>query len=224
VLTLSVRQGVTAAALAAACLLALASAPAFAPAQGCGGVQKRQALKPAAGGRAPLIVGDSVLLGAMPQVARTGLQINAHGCRGWSEGMAVLRALRRAGTLPPAVVIMLGTNYGITRASIRTALAIVGPDRALVLLTPREVLGEEGSDAAAVRAAGIAYPDRLLVLDWARHTRGRGSWFQPDGIHLTARGAAGLARFLAAVRPYAGGIPVAQSDVRPGERVAAPLP
>lgn len=191
---------------------------------GCGGVQRRGATTKLAAGPAPLIVGDSVLLGAMPQVARVGLRINAAGCRGWSEGLSVLRAQRRAGTLPPAVVMMLGTNYGISRRAIDVALSVVGRDRALIVLTPREVFGEEGADAAAVRAAGRRYPDRLLVLDWAKHTRGKGSWFQPDGIHLTLRGALGLARFLRAVTPFAGGIPAIEAGVRQDGRVPVGLP
>ena len=212
-------------AVVAAGLVTLGAAGALADmaVAGCGGVQVRRATTPLRSGPPPLVVGDSVLLGAMPQVARVGLQIDAHGCRGWGEGLGVLRARRRASTLPKAVVMMLGTNYGITRASIRAAMAIVGRHRALIVLTPREVFGEEGADAAAVRAAGRAFPERLLVLDWAKHTRSRGSWFQPDGIHLTAQGAVGLARFLRAVTPFAGGIPAFERGARQEGRVTTPL-
>lgn len=204
--------GATALALLAATAAALLAAG---PAQaGCGGVQHRRALVRPRTGPPPLMIGDSVLLGALDQVSRAGFDIDTRGCRGWSEGMAVLRARRRARILPPEVVVQLGTNYDITAASIRTALAILGPDRLLVLLTPREVFGESGADAAAVRAAGRRYPDRVLVLDWVAHTQGHASWFQPDGIHLTERGAAGLARFVATVRRYAAGIPRVTPAVR----------
>lgn len=187
---------------------------------GCGGVQHRAARKHLWAGPAPLIIGDSVLLGAMPQVAAAGFEIDTRGCRGWSEGMAVLRARRRAGTLPPEVVVQLGTNFNITRAAIRTALAIVGRERVLVLLTPREVFGEDGADAAAVRAAGRAYPDRILVLDWVRHTQGHSDWFAPDGIHLGPRGASGLARFLRQAARFASGPPRRSGGFRQDGRVA----
>jgi hypothetical protein len=207
-----------AAALALAAATVLLSAPAAQA--GCGGVQHRAARKHLTAGRAPLMIGDSVLLGAMPEVTRAGFEIDTRGCRGWSEGMNVLRARRHAGTLPPEVVVQLGTNFNITRASIRTALSIVGPGRVLVLLTPREVFGEDGADAAAVRAAGRAYPDRILVLDWVRHTRGHSSWFAPDGIHLSGRGAAGLARFLRTAARYAAGPPRRASGFHQDGRVA----
>lgn len=198
-------------------------APAAAQA-GCGGVQHRMpSQQRPATGRPPLMIGDSVLLGALGEVARAGLETDTRGCRGWTEGMAVLRARRRAGTLPGAVVLQLGTNFGVTGRAIRTALTILGPDRLLVLLTPREVFGEDGADAAAIRAAGRRHPDRVLVLDWVRHTRGRDPWFQPDGIHLTRRGAAGLARFVAPLTRLAGGIRRAERGVRQDGRVAAAL-
>lgn len=209
-------------AVALAACAALA-APAAAHA-GCGGVQDRPALRHLGHGPAPLMIGDSVLLGAMPEVARAGFQIDTRGCRGWYEGMAVLERRRHQHALPPEVVVQLGTNYSITRAGIRLALSIVGPHRALVLLTPREVFGEDGADAAAVRAAGRDYPTRILVLDWARYTAGRSSWFQPDGIHLTDRGARGLAAFLRRAAPFADGPPEYQDGIQPAERVAMPLP
>ncbi|WP_354700286.1 hypothetical protein DSM112329_00554 [Paraconexibacter sp. AEG42_29] len=186
---------------------------------GCGGVQQRSAQTRLTTGQAPLMIGDSVLLGALREVTRAGFEINTRGCRGWREGMAVLRARRRAGTLPREVVVALGSNGGVTRASIRTALAITGRHRVLVLLTPRELRGTSG--AAAVRAAGRAHPDRILVIDWARRARAAAGWLQPDGIHLTPRGAAGLAQLLGRAARYAGGPPYRSAAFRQDGRVAA---
>src|SRR3954465_11587982 len=42
----------------------------------------------------PLIIGDSVLLGAVDAVAKRGWTVNAHGCRSWQGGA---RTLRRQG-------------------------------------------------------------------------------------------------------------------------------
>ena len=39
----------------------------------------------------PLAIGDSVMLGAVPQLARAGLEVNARGCRQMSEGLRVIR-------------------------------------------------------------------------------------------------------------------------------------
>jgi hypothetical protein len=70
-------------------------------------------------------------------------------------------------------------------------------------MTPREVGGYGGPDAANMRNVAKRFPDRTLLLDWVRYTRGRGGWFQPDGVHLTLSGAAGFADFLKIALPYA---------------------
>jgi hypothetical protein len=117
----------------------------------------------------------------------------------------------------------------------RAALAVLVAAACLTAAAPAQagcggtqhrkaLTGEEGADADAVRAAGRAHPDRIVVLDWARHTRGRDAWLQPDGIHLTDRGAAALARFLAAATPYAGGPVRTEDGARQEGAIAVGLP
>lgn len=170
---------------------------------GCGGVERVAPKKHLVDNRAPLIVGDSVLLGAMGTVAAEGFEVNAHGCRGWGEGIAYLRARRHAGSLPHLVVLQLGTNWSITAHGIREAVSITGSRRVLAIMTPREVGGFGGRDAQNVRAAAKRYPEQVLVLDWVRYTRTKAAWFAPDGIHLTWSGIDGIARFLRRAVPYA---------------------
>jgi hypothetical protein len=181
--------------------LVLAAAPAAHA--GCGGTQVRQTRHKANQGRPPLIVGDSVLLGAMNETTAAGFDLNTRGCREWSEGMGVLRAYKRAGRLPHLVVMELGTDWTVSVREIRSAMALVGRSRVLGLMTPREVGGYGGSDAAHMREVARRFPKRTVLLDWVAHTRGRGSWFQPDGVHLTLKGAAGFGAFLKSALPYA---------------------
>ena len=61
-----------------------ASAPAAQAA--CGGVQHFQPTKLRRPGAPPLAVGDSVMLGAAPQLRRRGFEIDVRGCRQMSEG------------------------------------------------------------------------------------------------------------------------------------------
>jgi hypothetical protein len=115
-------------------------------------------------------------------------------------GLGLMRARERAGTLPHVVIVALGTNWVITPADIRRALAIAGRGRVLVLVTPRESGGGSGRDAQVIRAAGRRHPERIRVADWVRFAAGHGSWFAAgDGIHLGPAGAAGMVRLL---RPY----------------------
>ena len=65
--------------------------------------------------------------------------------------------------------------------------------------------------SCAARPPG--HPGRIDVLDWVRHSRGHGSWFQPDGLHLTFAGAAAFARFLVRARPLARRSPTAFGSI-----------
>jgi hypothetical protein len=181
-------------------LLAATAAPAAAA---CGGVQDYQPTKRTTKGKPPLAIGDSVMLLALPYLARAGFEANAHGCRGFPEGLSLLHGRRKH--LPKMVVIALGADFNITRTEIRRALHILGPKRLLVLVTPIELGGSGGRDAEVVRKAGRRYKRHIRVLDWVTYSRGHGSWFQPDGTHLTFKGARQFAKLIAQALPWAGG-------------------
>jgi hypothetical protein len=170
---------------------------------GCGGVQYVAAKKQPRRGRPPLAIGDSTMLLAMQALAREGWNVNAHGCRGMDEGLALIRHRRRIGRLPHLVTIALGTDFTISRHQIRSALHVLGPGRVLGLVTPWELGGYAGSDARVVRAVAADYRKRVLLLDWVKFSRGHGSWFQPDGCHLTFSGARAFARLFRQALPYA---------------------
>jgi hypothetical protein len=143
-------------------------------------------------GAAPLAVGDSVMLGAVPELRRAGFEVNARGCRQMNEGLELLASRRRS--LPDVVVVALGHNWTITIEEIRRALMILGPRRVLGMVTPR---GEFASARTAIYAAGRRWPARVRVLPWAARSAGKPwTW---DGLHLTAAGARGFARLLSKV-------------------------
>jgi hypothetical protein len=133
------------------------------------------------------------------ELSRAGFEVDVRGCRQMREGLHVLRARRRAGTLPRVVVVALGANWVIHMSEIRQALAILGRERVLGLVTPRESGGGSGSDAGVIRAAVRRYPNRVRVLDWVRYSAGHGGWFAGDGLHLGPGGARGLTRLLSRV-------------------------
>jgi len=51
---------------------------------------------------------------------------------------------------------------------------------------------------AAIRSAARRWP-QLRIADWHEASRAKSTWFGADGLHLSAQGAIGLARFL---RPH----------------------
>jgi hypothetical protein len=169
----------------------------------CGGAVKQQPLKKLGDFDAPLIIGDSVLLGAVKPVARQGYEVDTRGCRSWQEGAAIVRKRKKHGNLPHMVAMFLGADWEVTRNQIAETLYRLGPRRVLVLITPREVGGRDGKDAQTMRDMAAEHPDRIVLLDWMRHTRNRDSWFAPDGLHLSYGGITGLKKFVRRALPYA---------------------
>lgn len=179
--------------LCAALALALALALPVAAGASCGGTRTAKP-KPNGKYRAPLTVGDSTMLLALPNLRRIGFEANARGCRGMKEGLRLIYRRKKRDRLPHLVVLALGTDFSISHRQIRRALRIVGKHRVLGLVTPLELGGHGGRDAQVIREAGRAHKRRIRVLDWVRISRGHGRWFQPDGTHLTFSGARAFAR------------------------------
>jgi hypothetical protein len=157
-------------------------------------VVTKAAQRDALPGPAPLAIGDSVMLGAVDELAAVGFDVDARGCRAIWEARTVAESYKRHDGLPPVVVIAVGANFTIPLSEVRVILRVLGPDRVLGLVTPRETGGGAGADADAARAAGRRWPDRVRVLDWVAYSEGRSAWFAPDGLHLGPGGADAMAR------------------------------
>jgi hypothetical protein len=168
---------------------------------GCGGVQSVGPMGWHRRYRPPLAIGDSTMLLALDALSREGFSVNAHGCRQYPEALALLSRLRHANELPRVVVIDLGANGEVSEGDVTGALQILGHDRLLVLVTPRELGGGSGSDAQLVRAEGRRHPERVRVLDWVAYSAGHSDWFEPDGLHVSPRGSAAQTQLLAGVLP-----------------------
>jgi len=181
----------------------LVAAPTAAEAA-CGGVKAAKSKRNLVRGPEPLVIGDSVMLLAVERLARAGLYANARGCRQWREGHRILKKRKRQGRLPKLVVMALGTNWHIRRPEIARTRRLLGPKRVLGLVTPREP-GGYTRDARTLRAAARAHPRRLKLIDWVRFSRGHGSWFGGDGIHLTYRGVRNYVRCIRRVLVFADG-------------------
>jgi hypothetical protein len=163
------------------------------PALACNAATRSAArhLRPAHG-RPPLIIGDSTMIFAAPLLAGRGLEADAHGCRQFGAGVAMLRARRHAHTLARVAILALGANGPIPGRGISHALRAMGRRRVLGLVTPRNLT----SSQAQIRRAAGAHPDRVLLIDWARFSAGHGSWFGGDGLHVNQTGARAFARLI----------------------------
>ena len=151
-------------------------------------------------GRAPLALGDSTMIYAAPVLGRLGVEADARGCRGFADGVGILASRRRAGTLPRVVVLALGANGSTNAGLISHALRVVGRRRILALVTPRNQPG----GAAAMRRAAARFPDRVLLVDWVRHSARHDGWFGQDHLHVGQPGANAYARLIRrTIAPFA---------------------
>jgi hypothetical protein len=170
-------------------------------ASACGELRHSHAVRrPDRAGRAPLLIGDSTSIIAAPVLGRLGIEADAHGCRQFGQGVAMLAARRHARTLPHVVVLALGANGPISTGQIGAALRITGPHRVLALVTARR---SAATDAAMHRSAS-RHRDRVLLIDWVRYSAGHGGWFAGDGLHVNHEGASAYAHLIKdAVAPLA---------------------
>ena len=202
-----------------------ATSPVAAGAAACGEVQHHMPVDRDASTPPPLAIGDSVMLGAVEPLRRGGFEVDARECRQMSEGLRVLGARARAGTLPSAVAVGLGTNWTVTLDQIRRALRILGRERVLVLVTPRELGGAASTDHVAIRAGGRRWPGRVRVADWVAHSAGHRDWFWIDGLHLRARGARAFARLISRTLGANAAPPASPPPPEaPGGGAPAPIP
>jgi len=187
------RVGAAGVVIACVAMLGLA-APAAAA---CGGVKVAEPKKNVSRGPAPLAIGDSSMLFALPELAKRGFKANARGCRMMPEGIEVIKKANKRGPLPRLIVIALGADGTISMGQIRDVLKIIGRKTKLGLVVPLETGGQTGHDAEVVRDAAQKFDKRIRLLDWPNYSDGHPAWFQPDGLHLTFLGAERFARLCA---------------------------
>ncbi len=194
------------------CAVAALGAAVPAAEAACGGVKAAASKRNLVRGPEPVAIGDSVMLNAVGPLARAGFNANARGCRQWSEGHALLRRKKRKGRLPRLVVMALGTNWYIQRREIGRTRKLLGKKRVLAIVTPREPGGSRAG-ARTIRAAARAHPRHIELIDWVKFSRGHGSWFGGDGIHLTWTGVRYYVRYLRRALRFATG-PTAAASAR----------
>jgi hypothetical protein len=148
-------------------------------------------------GRPPLLIGDSVVGYAMPGLQRIGYRLNAQGCRTFPRGITALKREAHRRPLPRLIVFELGTAGNVTQDQINHVMRLIGPDRYLVLITPRVFRGGVDPDAADYyRAAELN--DHIGVVPWAEYGEAHPEWFYPDKVHPNPTGAKAFVRFLKA--------------------------
>ena len=81
--------------------------------------------------------------------------------------------------------------------AVKRALALVGPQRTLGLVTHRTWFGKPGPDTGVIRSMARRYRERVKLYDWVHYAAPHPAWFINDGLHTTDLGSRKFAAFLA---------------------------
>jgi hypothetical protein len=98
------------------------------------------------------------MLLSLAQLSQEGFDANARGCRQWAEALGMLSAMRSSRSLPSVVVLALGANGQVEDGEVSQALSILGPGRALVMVTHFDPGHVPGADTALIRSERLRPP------------------------------------------------------------------
>ncbi|MDZ8201153.1 acyltransferase family protein [Microbacterium sp. SSW1-59] len=134
-------------------------------------------------------VGDSVMLASAPSLLERfpGISVDAAESRSAWAGPGILRTLRDEGRLRPVVVVGLGTNGPVDRATLEEIADIAGPDRRVVLVNafaPRDWVPGVNDTLRTFAAAHSG----VSVADWSAAIDPHRELLAGDRIHPGHRG------------------------------------
>jgi hypothetical protein len=140
-------------------------------------------------------IGDSVMLGAKPQLQARGFHIvDAVVSRQFFRAPALVTYWRRQGKLPANVVIHLGNNGTVNLSDCYHAVR-AARHRKVFLVNLKVPRSWRLEDNHRLRQCARHFRNAYLI-DWYGHSHDRPGWFASDGYHLTGRGSIAYARFI----------------------------
>ncbi len=134
---------------------------------------------------APYSVGESVMLGAAPQLQAGGLQVNAAVSRQGKNVAEVVGQLRAAGQVGRTIVIQTGTNGPVSDDTFDAIMShLPAEDTPLVVfMTVRAPRGWIAENNIRIRQLPQRYPN-VMVLDWEKESQKISGDLARDGYHL----------------------------------------
>ncbi len=147
-------------------------------------------------------IGDSVMLGAVDQLAAVLPGIQIDGALGLQAASAVemLRTLSESGQLGEAVVVHIGSNGLIQRSEFEAIMAILEDVPRVVFVNVKVPRAWEARNNELLASQVARYSNAVLV-DWRGASADQADYFWNDGVHLRAEGAEVYAALIAAHIP-----------------------
>ena len=135
-----------------------------------------------------LAIGDSVMLGAAPEMAKYGITVDAKKSRPFKVALEIIMYVKATGALGDNVIIHLGTNSA-TKAETMDAIfgALSGVKKVIVLTNAVPGHDWEEGNNTLIRALPDKYPN-VTVLDWKLLVDPHPEWVYDDGTHLRPKG------------------------------------
>jgi hypothetical protein len=130
-------------------------------------------------------VGESVMLGAAPQLQAGGIVVNAAVSRQGKNVADVIGQLRAGGQLGRVVVVQTGTNGPVSDETFERIMSYLPADQTplVVFLTVRARRGWITDNNARILGLPAKYPN-VKVLDWLAESENVKGELARDGYHL----------------------------------------
>jgi hypothetical protein len=150
---------------------------------------------------APLILGDSVVVGASLPLRRAGIRVDAQVNRGFAGAVGIVRDYQRRSQLGDLVIIALGTSGGVKEDYVEPLMDLLSSVRNVVFVTPNTA-GRQGGRVSreVLLATAERYPN-VSIVDWweisaeyrwfsegNKKVAFEDLYFYRDRIHLVSKG------------------------------------
>lgn len=143
----------------------------------------------AAAGQEVTAIGDSVMVDASPYLQQLlpGIAVDAQIGRQLIDTEPLVDQLKAEGKLGNRVILELGTNGPFTQDQLISLLDALGPVQQIFLVNTR--VPRPWQDVVNQTLAQVAeqYP-KVTLIDWYAASKGKDTYFYPDGVHLTPAG------------------------------------
>jgi hypothetical protein len=143
-------------------------------------------------------IGDSVMLGAAPQMASLfpNIDFDSAVSRQVSTAIQLLRQRAANNALGEYVVIAMGNNGTFTAGQFDDIMSIIGPNRRAIFVTVKVARNWENGNNNVIREGVARHPNAVLA-DWRAFSQDRSEFFWNDLIHLRPEGAYAYATLIA---------------------------
>lgn len=141
-------------------------------------------------------VGDSVMLGAKPQIeaAMPGIRVDGKVARQFDSLTAVAQWYIQEGYVPGTLIVHAGTNGTFEDEDLDKLIEAAG-DRKVLLVNAKVERGWRDLVNGRMAAAADRY-DNVELVDWYGFSNGNPEWFTGDGSHLKPEGARQFAELI----------------------------